>query len=469
MSAVIETGVAASAAGAPAPAHGERHPLPGGLLPAGEPGRIVAFDGDRAITVATFLRHVHGVAAQLRDVPFAAGRCAVNLCEDRYRFLVALCAVALRGQATLLPPSRAPAAVDEVLAGHADAWSIGDTELGFPPPRYWCLPDRLPEADGEAFAPDGDALAVIGFTSGSTGAPQPQPKHWGSFRASTAQNIAALCDLWPAGQSPSVVATVPPQHMYGMELSVLLPLLGNAAVHAARPLFPADVARALAEVPAPRLLVTTPVHLRALVGAGVALPPLAGIVSATAPLAPELAAAAETRFGCEVRELFGSTETCIVAGRRTARDQAWTPFPGVALHPQPDGTLVSAAHQAGPTRLADLVELQADGRFLLRGRNADLLEIAGKRASLSDLTRRLLAIPGVTDGVVLQLDADGPDGVRRIAALAVAPTLDEATILAALRVGIDPVFLPRRLRRVASLPRNETGKLPRSVLLELLD
>ena len=439
----------------------------------GDADRVVAFDGTGAITLATFLRHVHGVAAQLRDVPFATGRFAVNLCEDRYRFIVALCAVALRGQATLLPPSRAPAAVDEVLASHPDAWTIGDTELGFPPPRYWCLPARLPghalpEGDGGAFAPADDALAVVGFTSGSTGLPQANPKTWGSFRASTAQNVAALQDLWPELPGPAVVATVPPQHMYGMELSVLLPLLGNASVHAARPLFPADVARALHEAPGARLLVTTPVHLRALVGAGLSLPPLAGIVSATAPLPQALAAEAEARFGCEVRELFGSTETCIVARRRTARERAWSPLPGITLRPRPDGTLVTGPHLPAPTLLADLVEPRSDGRFLLCGRNADLLEIAGKRASLADLTRRLLAIPGVEDGVVFQLDAQGPDGVRRIAALAVAPGLGEAAILAALRVGIDPVFLPRPLRTVAALPRNETGKLPRAALLQLL-
>ena len=435
-------------------------------LPAAGPredaDRVIAFDATGAVALRTFLRHVHGVAAQL-----PAGTHAVNLCEDRYRFLVALAAVAVRGQATLLPPSRAPAAVDEVLASHPDGWTIGDTELGFPPPRYWCLPARLPEADGAGFAPADDALAVVGFTSGSTGHPQPQHKSWGSFRTSTAQNLAALQDLWP-GASPSVVATVPPQHMYGMELSVLLPLLGGASVHAARPLFPADVARALDDAPAPRLLVTTPVHLRALVGAGIALPPLVGIVSATAPLSPELATQAEARFGCEVREFFGSTETCILARRRTAVESAWTPFPGVRLQPGPDGTRVTAPHLARPTSLADLVELRADGRFVLQGRNADLLEIAGKRASLADLTRRLLAIPGVEDGVVFQLDAEGPDGVRRIAALAVAPGRDEAAILAALRVGIDPVFLPRPLRRVARLPRNETGKLPLAALLDLL-
>jgi acyl-coenzyme A synthetase/AMP-(fatty) acid ligase len=97
-----------------------------------------------------------------------------------------------------------------------------------------------------------------------------------------------------------------------------------------------------------------------------------------------------------------------------------------------------------------------------------MLEIAGKRASLSELSRRLLAIPGVQDGVVFQLEAADALGVHRIAALAVAPGLDEHTILDALRRAIDPLFLPRPLRLVAALPRNETGKLPRAALLELL-
>jgi len=210
----------------------------------------------------------------------------------------------------------------------------------------------------------------------------------------------------------------------------------------------------------------------------VSLPSLVGIVSATAPLSPELAAAAESRFGCEVRELFGSTETCVIARRRTAHESAWTPLPGVRLVPQPDGTAVHGPHLATPVTLADLIELvdngrldngsEADGRFHLRGRNADLLEIAGKRASLGDMTRKLLAIPGVEDGVVFQLDEAGPDGVRRVAALAVAPDLAAGAILAALRRCIDPVFLPRPLKRVPRLPRNETGKLPRQALAALL-
>lgn len=434
--------------------------------------RAVAFDARGGIDRQRFEDEVRGLAATL-----PAARYAVNLCEDRYRFLVAFCAAAWRGQTTLLPSSRAPAEIDQVLAQHPDSYCLGDQPLQPAPPHYRCLPAVLPRLPGAALAIDADALVAIGFTSGSTGQPRANPKTWASFRASTAQNLLALGDLLgvpradPCGDGAAVaalVATVPPQHMYGMELSVLLPLLGGVAVHAARPFFPDDIARALRDAPTPPLLVTTPVHLRALVESGVALPPLAGIVCATAPLPAPLALAAETRFGCEVRELFGSTETCVIARRRTAHELAWTPLPGVCLTPQPDGTAITAPHLAEPVVLADLVEIHADGRFELRGRNTDLLDIAGKRASLGDLTRKLLAVPGVVDGVVFQLgDADSA-GVRRIAALAVAPTLEAAAILAALRTQVDPVFLPRPLRCVDSLPRNDTGKLPRQALLALL-
>lgn len=431
----------------------------------GAPGRPLAWRAGQSVDLATFIAHVHGLAQQLPD-----GQHAVNLCEDRYRFMVAFYACALRGQVSLLPSSRAPAVIGEVQAQHADAYCLGDLALELAPPRYWQLPAALPQADGPMPQLADDALVAIGFTSGSTGIPQPNPKTWGSFLTSTRQDLVALQSLWAHTDAvPHVVATVPPQHMYGMELSVLLPMVTTLAVHAGRPFFPDDVAHALAEIPEPRLLVTTPVHLRALVESGAQLPPLAGIVSATAPLAQDIAAAAEARFGGEVREMFGSTETCVFAVRRTALEAAWTALPGVRLEIQDAGTLVHAPHLATPVLLADMMDVAEDGRFQVRGRQADLLDIAGKRASLADLTRRLLAIPGVIDGTIVQLTPESGQAVGRIAALVVAPTLDQAQILAALRVCIDPVFLPRRLRNLPALPRNETGKLPRDVVLGLLN
>ncbi|MEY2151333.1 MULTISPECIES: AMP-binding protein [Rhodanobacter] len=436
------------------------------LLAMADPQRTLAWRDGVAVSAAQFLDHVEQVAARLPDAPSA-----VNLCEDRYAFLVSFCALARRGQANLLPPSRAPQAVDEVMAAHPGCYALGEQALQPAPLGYLPLPlletGAATLATAVAPAIPAAQTVTVGYTSGSTGTPRANAKSWRNLHASTAGNLAMLHAV--AGPAFAVVATVPPQHTYGIEMSVLLPLLGAVAVHAGRPFFPADVAAALAEVPAPRVLVTTPVHLRALVESGVELPPLAAVLSATAAMPPALARAAEQRFGAPLLEVFGSTETCAFASRRLTADEDWTLYPDVHLHPQPDGTRIEAPQLDMPATLADIVTLHDEGRrFRLCGRHADLLEIAGKRASLGDLTRRLLAVPGVQDGVVFQLEDADAIGVRRIAALAVAPALDEAAILDALRQSVDPVFLPRRLRRVEALPRNETGKLPRAELLALL-
>lgn len=417
------------------------------------------FCGAQPLSRGAFRQRVRALAARLPDAP-----AVINLCERRDYFITAFCAASLRGQVTLLPPSRAPQAVAEVATDFAGALRLGDgadipCDLRVDAVSVdGVLPGGLPVNAAD--------LAMIVFTSGSTGKPSAHRKTWGALRHSDAVNQRMLHSL--CGGAAQVVATVPPQHMYGMELSVLLPVLGRFAVHPGRPFFPEDIARALAECDAPRLLVTTPVHLRALLESGVALPPLAGIVSATAPLAAELAARAEARFGCELRETFGATEVCILAERRTARETAWRLLEEVRLQPESEGTRVFRPSLPEPVMLADMVELSADGRcFELRGRQADLLEIAGKRASLADLTRRLQAIAGVQDAVMLQQEADA-GGVRRLLAVVVAPGIDDEGIIAQLRSATDPVFLPRRIIRVDALPRNETGKLPRQALLALL-
>lgn len=432
------------------------------LLAEADSQRILAWRDGRAVRVQEFLAEVHRLAERLPSV-----RYAVNLCTDRYRFLVAFCAVATAGQTNLLPASRAPQAVAEIMCTYADAYALVDAPIDPAPERLFVVAE-FPAAVGTAAIANpalaADQVVAIGFTSGSTGQPAANPKTWGSFCASSALNAALLCaDHAP----PNLVATVPAQHMYGLETSILLPLRSYAAIHAGHPFFPADVAHALAAIPPPRVLVTTPVHLRALLRDAPVLPVLDAIVSATAPLDAELASAAEQRYATRVIELFGSTETCVIAHRRTAHEQAWHLYPGINLQPRPDGSMVEAPHFAASLWLQDIVELLPSRQFILSGRNSDLLEIAGKRASLAELNRHLLAIAGVLDGVVFPLDPDA-SGLNRVAALVVAPDRDVAGILGELRQAVDPVFLPRPLRQVAALPRNATGKLPRVELLAAL-
>ena len=465
-------------------AAGEAASLP--LFAPSDPARPIAFRNGAPVLLAEFQQHATAIAVGLPRAGFM-----INLCDDRYRFLAAYAAAASVGHTVLLPSSRAEQIVAEVEAAYPGAYRFDDAmvdaalSVATPDSRF-PTPERTgprlredhdgvssgPSPESRVPSPDipADHTVMIGFTSGSTGAPKQFPKPWGGVHASTVRNMHAIRGaLGPdAPATLWVLATVPPQHMYGMELSVLLPLIGGVAVHSARPLFPADVVRALEELPGARVLVSTPVHLRAIVESPQTAPHVDLIISATAPLDQPLAAAVERKLGGRLLEMFGSTETCVFASRRTALEQSWRMYAGVSITPQADGALVLAPGFAAPVLLQDFVELQDHDRFVVRGRNSDMIEVAGKRASLSDLTRRLLAVEGVRDAVVFQPEAAASGAIRRVAALVVAPGLKPADILERLAPSVDAAFMPRPLVIVDALPRNEVGKLPREQLLEAL-
>src|SRR6185312_11630321 len=123
------------------------------------------------------------------------------------------------------------------------------------------------------------------------------------------------------------------------------------------------------------------------------------IVSATAPLARDLAYEVEQKFGTELLEIYGSTETGQIATRRTAQTLEWQLWPGVTLSLREDGRAwAQGGHVEQPTPMCDVLEITQGDRFLLHGRTADLVNIAGKRSSLGYLNHQLNSVSGVVDG-----------------------------------------------------------------------
>ena len=389
----------------------------------------------------------------------------LNACADRYRFAVGLGACLARGQVSLLPSTHTPEVIRQLRAFAPDVVCLTDEAacpIALPQVGY---PATAAQAVGAVPQVDPEQLVAYVFTSGSTGAPVPHRKSWGRLNACVREESLRLG--LPGGCA--IVATVPPQHMYGFESSVLLALANGHALCAERPFYPADIAAALTRVPRPRVLVSTPVHLRALVAAGIQLPHTDLIVSSTAPLAQQLAVEIEQRFATRLVEIYGSTETGEIAARRPTQEAHWQLWPGVTLSQRGEETWAQGGHIEEPTRMSDVLELAGAGRFLLHGRVADLVNIAGKRSSLAYLNHQLNSIPGVLDGAFFHCDEarTSQTGVARVAACVVAPYLDAARVLAALRDRVDPVFLPRPLLFVARLPRNATGKLPHEALRAL--
>ena len=439
-----------------------------GLIAGGDLDAAIATRAGATISRRRFLADASALAERL---PRAGAM--LNLSSDRYHFAVGFAAALLRGHSSLLPPNHVPDTVTRLRARFAGTYALvepaGDGH-GLPTVEH---AGRAADAAGIDAVPtiDPDLVAAYVLTSGSTGDPLPHAKPWGllirNARAEAGRLAAALGRADLAGVS--LVATVPPQHMYGFESSVLLALHGGAVLDAGRPFFPADIAAALARVPAPRTLVTTPFHLKTLLDADIALPALTLVLCATAPLSPQLAARAEQRLQAPLLEIYGCTEAGQVASRRTTAGAAWQTFDGVALAGDGDAVTVSGGHVPQATVLADVLEVIGADTFRLLGRSNDLINVAGKRSSIGHLDFQLNSIEGVVDGAFWMPpeSSDPAHNVVRLVAFIQAPTLADAAITAALRERIDAAFLPRRIVRVDALPREATGKLPAARLAEL--
>jgi acyl-coenzyme A synthetase/AMP-(fatty) acid ligase len=437
-----------------------RSPAPPAAYPliAGyRPRATLAFDAGAPVTHGGFLQLAEAAANALPPARFV-----VNLCESRGAFMIGFVGALLRGQTSLLPPSRNEAVVARLRAAHPGCGLITDETIAAAVDRKAPPAAGAPAQAAPTIAADAEAAIV--FTSGTVGAPLPHARSWGSLVVH-ARMLSARMRL----RGAHVLATVPPQHAYGLETTVMSALAGGAVVDWSRPFFPQDLSDTAALLPAPRYLFSTPVHLRALLDARPALPPLARVVSATAALPRQLALELERHWSAPVYEIYGSTESGAVASRRTIRGRLWSPLPGVEFEDEPTAQ-VWAPHLPCPVPLADILECEPGGRMRLLGRGGDMIKVVGKRMSLNELNHRLLSIDGVEDAIVFMPHEPLDEGIAamRPAALVVAPTLSENQILDALARQVDPVFLPRPLRRVERLPRNELGKLPHSALHALL-
>jgi len=445
------------------------------------------------VTTGEFLSHVQWLAARLPD-----SHQVINICDNRYLFMVAFCAAILREQVNLLPPNKKAGTLKSLLAEYPAAYVLHDglcsedarldsgsvdvvqAEIkseawpSFDLSKVLLSADRplsrVPEIQMER-------PAAISFTSGSTGDSRPNVKSWRVIVDSSANNARHML----AGHDHETLfqlATVPPQHMWGLETSVMLPLFSSICVADTRPLFPLDIKTALEQLPSPAMLVTTPVHLRALCAVEMSLSPLSLILCATSPLTQALAQQAEEKFATELREIYGCSEIGSMAWRRTASDAPWRLFHGISVavskgnkgngdKEDNEGEVMAATeYLPQPILLQDRWEMLDDHHFHLQGRHSDMLDIAGKRGSLLAINKVLLSYPGLVDGIIFlpvrqqHSQQTKQPKVSRLAGLVeLQPGFSIEQLKTFLHEHLDDAFMPRPLLAVDRLPREENGKL----------
>src|SRR5258706_450072 len=217
------------------------------LLSHSTPTVVIAYRAGLPITAQRFLSDAGRLAQSL-----PAGRHVLNVCADRYRFTVGLAACLITRRVSLLPSTHTPEVIGQLASFAPDAVCLTDDphcDLGLPLVHY---PEELPRGELPWIVPEIPVaqLAAIVFTSGSTGTPLPYKKTWGRL-ARCVRDGAARLGL-SDGRRHVLIGTVPAQHMYGFESTVLLALMSGNSFCAERPFYPADIATALAAVPRPR-------------------------------------------------------------------------------------------------------------------------------------------------------------------------------------------------------------------------
>lgn len=418
---------------------------------------------NRPVSLAPTLDHA---AMRVRALSFAAAlqargvqRLALYV-EDAAELAIALLGAWRAGVSVLLPADDLPQTRQQ-LAGQCDLWL--DSLSG------------VQAAPLSAAVLDLDQCRLMLCTSGSSGAAKQIDK---SLRQ-LANEVQALQQLWGAQlQGATVLASVSPQHIYGLLFCVLWPLCaGRPFLRHAQP-FPEDLQRESLQQPG-FLWVASPALLKRM-GDNLdwsALRAVRQVFSSGGPLPAEAAQLLQQRLGQWPTEIYGSSETGGVAWRQGG--ELWQPFAGIELGQNEEGALNlrSPYLPVGQReQTADAVDIATDGRFRLRGRLDRIVKLEEKRISLPQLEQVLLGHAWLMDvrlgvvyggrtflGGLLALSPQGVHALRNQGRRALTDALR-----AHLAGHCAAIALPRRWRLLKQLPYNRQGKLPQATVEALL-
>jgi fatty acid CoA ligase FadD36 len=338
--------------------------------------------------------------------------------------------------------------------------------------------------------PAEDAVALILYTSGTTGA----PKGVRLTRAAIAADLDALADAWSWTPDDVLVHGLPLFHVHGLVLGVLGALrIGSRLVHTRRPTpegyaaaggslyfgVPTVWSRVCADSSAARALAGA----RLLVSGSAGLP---------APVFQRLA----ELTGRPPVERYGMTETLITVSSRADGErragQVGLPVRGVSTRlVGEDGAVltdpeaVGELQIAGPTlfldylarpdataashtedgwfRTGDVARIGADGWHRIVGRaSTDLIKSGGYRIGAGEVEDVLLGHPAVREAAVI--GTPHPDLGQQVTAFVVADGVSgpELTEFVARELSVHK--RPRQVHLVDALPRNAMGKVQKKLL-----
>ena len=351
--------------------------------------------------------------------------------------------------------------------------------------------------------PRSEAVALIGYTSGTTGRSKGAMLTHGNLAA----NSAAITGAWRWTSEDRLLLTLPLFHAHGLGVGVHGTLLAGSTADLRRRFDAAEVYDTLLDggttmffgVPTMYTRLLAEAHRRERRPAPIRL-----YVSGSAPLSAQTFAEFERLFGQPILERYGMTETMMnltnpydgerrpgtvgqpfpgqearivdrqtrqpILDERSGEIQVRGPHVFKGYWQRPDAT-AEALDTDGWFNTGDLGWRSADGYYTISGRARELIISGGYNVYPREVEEVLLTHPGVAEAAVFGLPH--PDfGEQVVAAVARSSPGDEPTedeLIALCRDQLASFKKPRRVHFVATLPRNALGKIQKHVLREQIE
>lgn len=425
---------------------------------------IVAYrDDGEAISRREFVKDVCVAARAL--VGFDGQLIAIDDGQP-YRFTVLLCAVLWSGCTPVLFPGRG--AQFEALQASYDAVLIDAVDA----PNTYPKTVLIVKSDAEPLSLEGLKAPHANhpirlFTSGSSGTPKCIEKTVGLMD----READVTTRLFRSVTEGTVIqSTVDPRHLYGLTFNVWFAMSAGRPMATTRRVYQEQ----LLTLPSPVALITTPTFMRML-ETSLAAPTLPFVLSAGGPLSAEAKATLKAWSPSTIYEIYGSTETGVVASRAhkdSDETPDWTLIDEGALNETPEGWVLSSPLLTkGVLTLDDQLTVTGERTFRLLGRRDRVVKIGEVRLSLTEVERVVERRLGL---VIRALPIE--QGERTVIGAVVNEKLssqwqgalpDRRAVTKALYGVLDPLARPRLWRSVEDWPINAQGKVETQRLLEL--
>ena len=394
-------------------------------------------------------------------------------CHDKVLVAAAIIASLTGGPRVVFPYAFSRQAIESVLENMTISWILTDQpeEMSFPE-KSVITPQLLEKTDSSSF------MSVIGddepfltlFTGGSTGA----PKIWNKTPHNLIEEARYICGRFKLKDTDIFLATVPPQHIYGLLFSIMVPLVSSARILADIYVLPRTIMAAV-EAFKVTVLISVPPCYRVLDGDFLQPYRLRLAFSSAGVLDPKDGAVFYKKTGVGINEIYGSTETGGIATRcHDGGKMTWNMFAPVEWQLIDECLQVRSPflspslprNEEGFFVTADRAERDEQNSFILRGRADDVVKIGGKRVDLQEIQEKIKKIDGVRDAAVILVSRT--DGRRTDLSAFVVSDIDPAELRQKMMGQVETYAVPRRFIPVAKIPVTVTGKPDRQAMEALV-